>query len=136
MEKIRKNERITIDEYRSYFLDGLEIYLNSPLIIKNGNVVESAYVFSFRDYIYEWLPQYIKNMHGAFGMLSALDYAHQIENDEVLGKYINDFKNAIESLTERYLIAKDGVNYLKEIGNLMNGEGNVIIIEYKKKDDK
>jgi len=124
---------MTKEEYKKLFIENISKYFKNGLLMKNGNVIEIANVFTVDDYMYVFLPEQIKKMYNLDGYLKALIYAEEMLNeDEQFASIVEIFKKAVEAANERYLIAKDGVSYLKEMGKSLEGKGNVIVIEYKK----
>lgn len=124
---------MTKEEYKKLFIENISKYYKNGLLMKNGNVVEIANVFTIDDYMYVFLPEQIKKQHGVEGYVNALVYADELLNeDEQFASIVEIFKKGIAAANERYLIAKDGIAYLKEIGKTLEGKGNVIVIEYKK----
>jgi hypothetical protein len=62
-------------------------------------------------------------------------YGNRIKDETTFAEIIDAFKKGIEAANEKYLIAKDGTSYLKEIKGGLGKDGNVIVIEYNN-DDK
>jgi histone deacetylase complex regulatory component SIN3 len=124
---------MTKEEYKKLFIENISKYYKNGLLMKNGNVVEIASVFTIDDYMYVFLPEQIKKHYGVEGYLKALIYAEEMMNeDEQFASIVEIFKKGIAAANERYLIAKDGITYLKEMGKTLEGKGNVIVIEYRK----
>jgi len=136
---MKKNENKNLDysKYISYFCAFISDYFkNGGIKMKDGNVIEVAHVYSLDDYLFVYLPEKIKTATGnPQHYLSAMIFGNKIKDDATSAEIIEAFKKGIEAANEKYLIAKDGTSYLKEIKGGLGKDGNVIVIEYKN-DDK
>jgi hypothetical protein len=131
------SEKLKYSDYTSYFCAYIADYFkNGGIKMKDGNVVEVAHVYSLDDYLFVYLPEKIKKSTGDVQYyLDAMVYGNQIKNEATFAEIIEAFKKGIEAANEKYLIAKDGTSYLKEMKGGLGKDGNVIVIEYKN-DDK
>ena len=125
---------LTIEEYKALFISFISKYFDyGGIVLKDGNVREVANVYSYEHYVFVYLPSKIKELKKSdVAFLDALEYAHRIGELDDMRVYIEAFKKGIVASNERYMLAKDGLNYLKELGNNIGSDGNVIVIEYKK----
>lgn len=131
------SEKLKYSDYRSYFCAFIADYFkHGGIKMKDGNVVEIAHVYSLDDYLFVYLPEKIKKATGNMQhYLDAMIYGNEIKNEATFSEIIEAFKKGIEAANEKYLIAKDGTSYLKEIKGGLGKDGKVIVIEYKN-DDK